>query len=213
MPNCRPGEFGFPSDFVFRYDAAIMDGLQTLEPTETLADLRRRIEALEAKAERATDSDSLSMCVFSGELDKLMAAFTIACSAAACGMKVSMFFSFWGAAALKKDGRQSRGKTWIEWMFGWMLPGGFARRKLSKLDMGGMGRMLMAREMRRKNIADLPALVDAAREAEVRILVCESTLTLMGIRREELIDYPDMEFCGAARFVATASRSGATLFI
>lgn len=186
---------------------------ETAATIDSLTDLKRRIEALERKAGKAQDPDRLSLWVFSGDLDKLLAAFTLAVSSAACGMKVSMFFTFWGAAALKKSGRQSRGKTWVEWMFGWMLPGGLGKRKLSKMDMLGMGRKLMTREMRKKNIAGLPELIDSAKDAGVTIMVCETSLSLMGIRREELIDYPEMEFCGAARFIETASRSGSALFI
>ena len=44
----------------------------------------------------------LAMIIFSGDLDKLMAAFIIATGAAASNMEVSMFFTFWGLRALKK---------------------------------------------------------------------------------------------------------------
>lgn len=124
--------------------------LQEISP-EALGALAGRIEALERKVTNGPNTDKLSMVVFSGELDKLLAAFVIATGAAACGMNVSMFFTFWATAALKKRGRQANGKSLVERMFGWMLPGGFGRQKLSKLDMYGMGRRMMAREMAKKN--------------------------------------------------------------
>ncbi len=89
-------------------------------------------------------------------------------------------------------------------MFGWLLPGGLNRRPLSKLDFAGAGRALMAREMRREGISDLPALIDNAVEAGVQVYVCEMTLDRMGLRREELIDYPGMSDCGVASFVEMA---------
>ncbi len=175
--------------------------------------LERRIEELESRLQRAPDANSMSMVVFSGELDKLLAAFVIATGAAACGMKVSMFFTFWASAALKKSGPQSSGKSIVERMFGWMLPGGYGKRKLSKMDMLGIGRRMMTREMAKKNVASLPELIDAAKELGVEINVCEMSMSLMGIRPEELIDYPEMGFCGVARFVEQSSSSNTTLFI
>ncbi len=181
-----------------------------------LAGLRERIEALESQSagdSNNSKTESLTLLVFSGELDKLLAAFVIATGAAACGMKVTMFFTFWAAAALKKRGPQARGKSLIERMFGWMLPGGFSGQKLSKLDFCGLGRRMMRREMEKKNVADLPELVDAAKDLGVEIHICEMSMLLMGIRREELMDYPGMRFCGAAGFLERAASSDVSLFI
>lgn len=176
-------------------------------------DWEQRIETLENQLKAAPKANAMSLVVFSGELDKLLAAFVIATGAAACDMKVSMFFTFWGTAALKKAGPQARGKGWIEWMFGWMLPGGFHRRRLSKLDMCGIGRRLMAREMRKKSVPDLPTLVELAAQSGVEINICEMSMNLMGIRPEELIDYPNLKYCGVAGFLQAASASKTTLFI
>jgi len=151
--------------------------------------------------------------VFSGELDRLLSAFTLAVGAAACGLRVSMFFTFWGVAALKKSGPQSPGKSVVERMFGWLLPGGLSRRKLSRLDMAGMGRAIIAREMRAKQVSDLPALIAMAADSGVEINLCEMSMGLMGIRHQELVDYPRMNTCGVAHFVDLASRSQTTLFI
>jgi len=180
---------------------------------ESISALERRIEELEKKSNQINTSEALNMVVFSGELDKLLAAFVIATGAAACGMRVSMFFSFWGAAALKKEGPQSKGKSLVEKMFGWMLPGGLSKRKLSKLDMLGVGRQMMVREMAKKNVATLPELIEIAKELGVEINICEMSMSLMGIRAEELIDYPHMGFSGVAHFVEQSSTSHATLFI
>ncbi len=187
--------------------------LSTLEATDAIATLERRIEELEKQPKNTADSNALSMVVFSGELDKLLAAFVIATGAAACGMRVSMFFSFWGAAALKKDGPQSKGKSIVERMFGMLLPGGLTKRKLSKLEMLGVGRQLMTREMAKKNVASLPELIETAKELGIEINICEMSMSLMGIRPEELLDYPNLGFCGVAGFVEQSSSSNTTLFI
>lgn len=177
------------------------------------ADLAVRVARLERRVERQPDPNRLTLLVFSGDLDRLMAAFTVASGAAASGMQVNMFFTFWGSAALKRGAAQPGGKTLVERMFGWMLPGGIDRLPLSKLDFAGMGRALMAREMKRKGIADLRSLVEGAIESGVRVHVCEMTLDMMGIRREELIDYPGLSVCGVASFVEMAAGGTNTLFI
>jgi peroxiredoxin family protein len=94
-----------------------------------------------------------------------------------------------------------------------MLPGGLQKRRLSHLDFGGFGRRMMALEMKKKRVADLPALVDLAGELSVQIYICEMSMSLMGIRKEELIDYPHLQYCGVAHFLDLASQANTTLFI
>jgi peroxiredoxin family protein len=180
--------------------------------SETILHLTQRLESVEAQLEKKTASNELTLVVFSGELDKLMAAYNIANAAASCGMKVSMFFTFWGAAALKKKTLLSE-KTWVERAFGILLPGGLGSRKLSRLDMLGIGRHLMGREMNQKNIPSLSNMVDTAAKLGVDLYICEMSMNLMGIRESELIDYPNKQFCGAAKFLSLANKSNTSLFM
>ncbi len=180
------------------------------------SDVERRFDAIEerlAALEKRATSDQLTLMVFSGELDRLLAAFVTANGAAACGMEVVMFFTFWSVASLKRPGAPTKGKTLIERMFGRLLPGGLDRSKLSRLDFCGLGRRMMRWEMARKNIADLPELIESAGDLGVKICVCEMSLSLLGIRHDELIDYPHMETCGVTRMVDYAAASNATLFV
>jgi len=195
-----------------RIDDMMDDNLTTVH-SEVVADLRERIDALERQAARAVDPDSLCLVVFSGELDRLLAAFVIATGAAASDMNVSVFFTFWGTAALKKPGPQVRGKSLVERAFGWMLPGGLHKRRLSKLDFGGLGRRILAREMQKKRVSGLPELIEMTAQLDVEITICEMSMSLMGIRREELIEYPNLKFAGVATFLEKATAAGTTLFI
>ncbi len=187
--------------------------LESGATSSSLADLQARLASLENKVATNPDKDTLNMVVFSGDLDKMLAAFVIAVGAGACGMKVHMFFTFWGTAALKKSGPQSAGKSLVERMFGTMLPGGLHRRRLSQLDMFGMGRAMLRREMRTKNISDLPTLIDMAKDCGVAFQVCEMSMNLMGITTDELIELPSMEICGVAKFLEHASEANTTLFV
>ncbi|TWT77740.1 hypothetical protein Pla123a_15360 [Posidoniimonas polymericola] len=180
----------------------------------SLQAIEARLEHLERLvASSRVDPNRMNLLVFEAHRDRLLAAFVMATGAAACGMEVSMFFTFWGTAALKKGGPQFGKKSIVERAFGWMLPGSAGATKLSKMDMCGIGRALMSREMKRKNIADLGELIQTAAELGVKIRVCEMSMQLMGIRREELIDYPNIEFCGVASFVDEAAAANTTLFI
>lgn len=182
-------------------------------PESEYVDLEQRIEELEKRVAKLPDPDSISLVVFSNELDRLLAAFVMATGAAACGQNVSMFFTFWATSALRKHDFSAGKKSFVERMFGWMLPKGHRQLKLSQMDFWGMGRAMMSREMRNKNITNLETMISTAAELGVKIRVCEMSMKLMGIRPEELIEYPNLEFCGVASFSAHCSETNTTMFI
>lgn len=182
-------------------------------PEVYLSLLEDRIAALEARLAAGPRADVLNLLVFSGERDRLLAAFVMATGAAACGMEVSMFFTFWATPALRRSEPSTAKKSLTERAFGWMLPRGVGKTRLSQMDFGGLGRAMMSREMRHKNIASLDELIRTASELGVTIRVCDMSMRLMGIRQEELIDYPGLELCGVARFAEECCAANTTLFI
>lgn len=179
--------------------------------------IENQLESLQQQVEQlkgdSADTNQLNLVVFEGYQDRLLAAFVIATGAAACGMDVRMFFTFWATPALRRGGVSHGKKTLVEKAFGWMLPASPKKTKLSQMDFGGIGRAMMKREMRQKNVADLESLIGTAADLGVKIQVCEMSMQLMGINRAELIDYPDLDFCGVATFVGQASQANTTLFI
>ncbi|MCW5619692.1 MAG: DsrE/DsrF/DrsH-like family protein [Burkholderiales bacterium] len=181
--------------------------------TADIATLANRIADLEQTVGRLSQRNGVTLCVFSGNLDRLLAAFSIANGAAACGLRVSMFFTFWGTPLLRRPGATTPGKRFIERAFGWMLPAGPRRLSLSRLNMGGLGKALILGEMRRKRMPDLTGLMEMAKASGVEIRVCGMSMELMGIRSEELIDYPNLRICGATQFVDMAVESNVTLFV
>ena len=105
-----------------------------------MKDIQNQIEELQKQVEllkKDQPKDKLSMIVFSGSLDKIIAAFIIATGAAAMGTEVTMVFTFWGTAALRKKAKIK--KNFISRMFGFILPTGFNKLKLSNMNMAGMG--------------------------------------------------------------------------
>jgi peroxiredoxin family protein len=161
--------------------------------------------------EEAEQVDGLSIIVFSGDLDKVLAAFIIACGAAVMDKPVTMFFTFWGLNVLRRGERVPVKKGLVEKMFGRMMPRGVDKLKLSKMNMGGMGTMMMKRVMAQKNVYSLPKLMESARDAGVRLVACTMSMDVMGITKEELID--GVELGGVASFLDAADRSNTTLFI
>lgn len=148
-----------------------------------IAALRRRVETLE----RTSAKDRLCLCVFSGEMDRMLAALVIATGAAASGMEVCVFFTFWGTAALR-DPRKRVRKKLMGKIFGAMLPKGSRKLKLSRMHYLGMGRRLIRGLMRKQGVASLEELLELARQLEVKFLVCTMSMELMGLTREEMDD-------------------------
>jgi peroxiredoxin family protein len=154
-----------------------------------------------------------SIIVFSGDLDKVLAAFVIATGAVAMGMEVVMFFTFWGTPVLRDPGKRVGGKDFMGKMFGFMLPKGRNAIKLSQMHMAGMGTSMMKSLMKKKNVASLDEMLDMAGELGVKISICEMSMGLMGLKREEFIDYPGLNYVGVATFLEQAKNSKIQLFI
>ena len=178
-------------------------------------DVEKQLEELKKKVGKLESGrkDKLTMVVFSGDMDKLLAAMIIATGATAMDMEVSLFFTFWATAALKKKKKKVKGKNLVSKMFGFMLPKGAKKVKLSKLHMAGMGKTMLENIMKKKNVASLDEMFKTAAELGVSINVCEMSMNLMGFKREELIDYPNLKICGVGTFLSDAEESKIQLFI
>ncbi len=159
----------------------------------------------------ALAKDGKTIIVFSNDLDKVLASFIIANGAAAMGRPVTMFFTFWGLNVLRKPKKQKVKKSFVESMFGAMMPRGAKKLKLSKLNMGGMGTAMMKMVMKQKNVDSLPELMEKARRAGVRFVACTMSMDVMGIRAEELVD--GVELAGVGAYLGDAEESSVNLFI
>ena len=181
--------------------------MQKLE--KQLEELKNKFESMEKKQA----SNQLSMVVFNGDLDKALAAFIMATGAVAMGMNAVMFFTFWGIPLLRDKKKSVKGKDMISKMFGRMLPKGSDKVNLSKMNMGGMGKAMIKSLMKKKNVASLEEMITLAGELDVKIYICEMSMDLMGFKREEMIDYPNLTYCGVAKFLEEANNSRIQLFI
>ena len=178
--------------------------------------LEKQLELLKAQLNATNQrlpDNKLSLIVFSGDLDKALAAFVIATGAVAMGMEVVMFFTFWGTPLLRDKKKKVGGKDTLSKMFGAMLPTGAKEAKLSHMNMGGMGTAMMKSLMQKKNINSLEGFIELAEELGVRIFICEMSMDLMGFTRDEMIDYAHLTYGGVAGFLEEAANSKVKLFI
>lgn len=164
-----------------------------------------------AQSALATSRENATIVLFSGEFDKAMAAMIIANGAAAMGKKVSIFFTFWGLNALRKDKSVHVEKSPIESMFGAMMPKGAQSLPLSNMNMGGMGKAMINKVMSDKNVESLPNLMKQAQDLGVEFIACTMSMDIMGIKEEELIDH--VSLAGVAAYLAESEDAGLTLFI
>jgi peroxiredoxin family protein len=154
--------------------------------------------------------NGVTIIVFSGDMDKVMAAFNIAIGSAAAGKESSMFFTFWGLKAIQKGNLTGQG--FFARMMGWLNRGGINRIGPSRFNFGGIGRWMFKRMMKSHKITPLEELRQAAIELGVNLMPCQMSMGVMEIRREDLIDEVG-EPCGVAAMLEKAFNSGATFFI
>jgi peroxiredoxin family protein len=190
--------------------------IEAVERVESGAALLERIAALEARVAQLEGhpaqgiEDRLAMVVFSGDLDKAIAALIIATGAASVGLETSMFFTFWGLGVVKKQ-KVYGGKNLLEQGFTAMLPGGLGQMGLSQMNYFGAGAQIIRKLMKDHDVASVEELFGLARELGVRMVVCDMSRELLGVKDEELVD--GMETGGVATFLGDAARSKVTLFI
>jgi NADPH-dependent 2,4-dienoyl-CoA reductase/sulfur reductase-like enzyme/peroxiredoxin family protein/rhodanese-related sulfurtransferase/TusA-related sulfurtransferase len=149
--------------------------------------------------------------IFSGDLDKVLAAFIIANGAVAMGDEVAMFFTFWGLNALRREDAPKGDKSAVDRLFGAMMPAGPDQMKLSKMNMLGGGTAMMKKIMRDNNVPSLADLIGAARASGVRLVACTMTMDLLGIKESDLVD--GVDFGGVATMLGDANESNGTFFI
>jgi peroxiredoxin family protein/rhodanese-related sulfurtransferase/TusA-related sulfurtransferase len=171
----------------------------------------RNVPADQSPSVVNSGNDGKTIIVFSGDMDKVMASFIIANGAAALGKKVTMFFTFWGLSVLRKPDKMKVDKSPMEKMFGAMLPRGAEKLKISKMNMGGMGTLMMKKIMKDKNVNTLEELIKSAMDNGVKIVACTMSMDVMGIKPEELID--GVELGGVGYYLGDAEESNVNLFI
>lgn len=158
-----------------------------------------------------TERKKTTIVLFSGDYDKTMAAYIIANGAAAYDHEVTIFHTFWGLNALRKDEQIEVKKSFMEKMFGKIMPRGADKMGLSKMHFAGLGPKMIKGIMKKHNALPLPDLISLAQEQDVKLVACTMTMDLLGLQKEELLD--DAEYAGVAAYLGDAQDGNVNLFI
>ena len=138
-------------------------------------------------------ADKATIIVHSGDMDKVHSALLIANGALAMGMEASLYFTFWGLQRLKK--------------------GGLDKGSLSKMNMLGLGKWMVKRKMKKAGAVSLERLMQDFKELGGKLLACDMTMEIMGIKKEELRDDLISDYCAVGTYINEARESTVTLFI
>jgi peroxiredoxin family protein len=182
-------------------------------PELDLSDLLQRVEVLEAAdAERLERKNKLSIIAWGGDLDRIWPTLILSSTAAASGMESSVFFTFWGLFAIVKPDVRITGDNWMQKMMSVMNPGSARKAKLSRYHFAGAGPMMMKKLAKRNQVPQPPELLQLAQESGVRLLPCQMTMDLLGLRSEDLIDGLEQPV-GAATALREMREAAIQLFI
>lgn len=160
-----------------------------------------------------SNAKSMSIIVTKGTLDWAYPPFILATTAAAMGLEVTMFFTFYGLGLLKKDLNlkvSTLGNPAMEMPMGGMhlampnilaaLPGASSLTSSMMKDL-----------IKKKGVASIEELRDLAVEADVNMIACQMTMDLFELKREDMI--PGLTIGGAATWVEAATKCDINLYI
>jgi peroxiredoxin family protein len=183
---------------------------------EDPAALRELIDrALDERAERDgyNRKNQITIIAWDGHLDRIWPTLILSTTAAASGMTVNVFFTFWGLFPLvKPDRRRKTGKDWMTKALGVMNPGSTQNAKLSRYQFAGMGPWMLGKVAENYQTPHPTELLEMARDMGVRLIPCQMTMDLMGISKDDLIDGLE-EPIGAATALLEMKESAIQLFI
>jgi len=163
-------------------------------------------------AEQIKNKGSVTLVLFSGDLDKAIAAFVISTAAASMGMAVNIFFTFWGLNVIKKKGGLIKGQNWMQKMLNVMNYGHAKKLAISKMNMLGMGPAMLKIMMSQKKVPSLQEFIQMAHQMGVKFYPCEMSMTVMGLKKEDFID-ECQDVIGAVSYLSIAKESNVNLFI
>jgi peroxiredoxin family protein len=184
-----------------------------IDQAASYAELLARIEALESAQEGAVKQENkLTIIAWGGDLDRIWPTTILATTAAASGMDASVFFTFWGLFAIVKPGVRITGDNWMQKMMSAMNPGSAQKAKLSRYHFAGAGPTMFKKLADDHQVAKPDELIQTAQELGVRLIPCQMTMDLLGLKSSDLLDGLE-EPIGAATAIAEMRNAAVSLFI
>lgn len=159
------------------------------------------------------EKEKVTIVMFSGDLDRALAGFMVATTAASMGMDVRMYFTFWGLNIIKKNEGKIKSKGLKAKMMNLLNRGGSKRLALSKFNMLGLGTSMMKKMMKDVNMPSVDEFIVMAKEMGVKMYPCSTSCGVMGGLPEDAFRSEVESLAGAAFFLNEARESKVTLFI
>ncbi len=181
--------------------------MSVITPTETPA------PGIEAALQSSLPETAKKLVIFawSGELDRIWPTLILATTSAAMGQDTTVFFTFWGLFPLVKNEKRITGDNWMQKILSLMNRGGIDHLKLSKMNFVGFGPAMMRSLAKSHKVANPAELLALAKEMGVKLVPCQMTMDMMGLKREDLID--GLEEPAGATTALLDAQGAATLFI
>ncbi len=179
------------------------------------AQLQRLIEEAIEERERENGynkKNKVTIIAWDGHLDRVWPGLILSTTAAASGMEVSMFFTFWGLFPLVKPEKRLTGKEWMTKALSVLNPGSVGRAKLSRYNFAGAGPWMLSKIAKDYKTPHPTELLELAREMGVRLIPCQMTMDLMGVTKDDLIEGLEQPI-GAATALLEMKESAIQLFI
>ncbi|MGP0576276.1 DsrE/DsrF/DrsH-like family protein [Paenibacillus peoriae] len=154
----------------------------------------------------------MNLLMFSGDYDKAMAGLILANTARELDVDVTMFFAFWGLFLVRDPDKMTfEDKTIYEKIMGWMTPKGPEELPLSKMNFGGLGKLMLTEMIEDNEAPKLIHFLKGARKKNVKFYACKLSVDIMGFKPEEFI--PELEIIEAKTYLKDALESDMQLFI
>jgi len=168
--------------------------------------------ALEERDDGINKRNKITIIAWDGHLDRIWPTLILSTSAAASAMEVSVFFTFWGLFAIVKPGVRITGDNWMQKMMSAMNPGSAQKAKLSRYHFAGAGPTMFKKLADDHQVAKPEELIATAQDLGVRLIPCQMTMDLLGLKHEDLLDGLE-EPIGAATAIAEMRDAAVSLFI
>ncbi len=183
-----------------------------VEDVAAFADLLKRVEALEETQAKTAKKNKMTIIAWGGDLDRIWPTTILASTAAASGMEVSVFFTFWGLFSIVKPEVRITGDNWMQKMMSAMNPGSAQKAKLSRYNFAGAGPAMFKKLALDHNVAKPEELIGIAHDMGAKLIPCQMTMDLLGLKREQLLDGLE-DPIGAATAILEMKEASVSLFI
>jgi peroxiredoxin family protein len=171
-----------------------------------------KVTQADPSAPEVPQQKRMAMICWSSDLDRVWPVLILATTAAASGLEVDVFFTFWGLRVLQRNERVVTGTNWMQKAESLVDRGGTDHLRLGKINFGGAGTAMIKKLAKQYNVVSPTDLLSMAMDLGVRCHPCQMTMELYGLAKDDFVEGIEPAI-GAASFIDMAASADITLFI